>query len=307
MFFDYPKLEIELTKHCDFKCYYCGAKAFNFKKPVEIDFEYLSFLIKILKKNKKLPNIILSGGEPTLHSKFFKILEILSNFEVFLITNFKKLSKLENTEINNLNTNIIFSIHLPYLNEYLHDNFFENFIKIFNIIIDQNKNFQFQFVLPQYSKLDLKIKNKLLSFINKYKIFLKNSNTYVHYQFIIDHDLKSENKFKNINLDNIKQYQELLKPFDIKPIFFDFNHRQKYFEILNFYLKNNFSMKNKICNNNNYKLTHDFRLILESDKNIELYDLKKNPFKIKETSQTKIMKCSFDFCDFQICGYCNKK
>jgi len=297
-FFNQPKIEFELTKHCNLNCLYCGAYAPQYKQ-TEMDFRYFSFLIKILSKNKQLPNIILSGGEPTLHSKFNKIIKKLEkyNFNIFLISNLIKIPNIEK-EIN-----IIFSIHLDYLEIYLRQNFFN---KIKNIInsISPDKIFQFQFVLPDFT--ELKNKNLLIKFKNLYSKLL-NKNTFVHYQFIIDHKNKiPPEKFNVINFKNIKQYRELLFPFIPKPFFYNNNFYQKYICNLKRYRKQNFNFKNFICENNNFKVFYDFKLFLECNEPIFLHDLKKDPFKINIVTKNKKLSCPFNYCDFQLNGYCKK-
>jgi len=86
----YPlHVQIELTDNCNLHCDYCYRNS-EYKNPLS---KYINFkgLKKFLLENKKknLLEIGVTGGEPTLHPEFIKIMKfLLKNFElVELVTN----------------------------------------------------------------------------------------------------------------------------------------------------------------------------------------------------------------------------
>jgi MoaA/NifB/PqqE/SkfB family radical SAM enzyme len=68
-------MNIMLTNHCNLNCKYCFAHdSIDNKNKKEVSFENFKYYISFIKKNKyKKLNLI--GGEPTLHTKFFDLLE----------------------------------------------------------------------------------------------------------------------------------------------------------------------------------------------------------------------------------------
>jgi MoaA/NifB/PqqE/SkfB family radical SAM enzyme len=71
----------DIITHCNFKCPYCYARAEEgnwFKKSSLDDIEKV---IKNLEKINKPLEIILLGGEPTLHPKYFDIIEKVSKIK----------------------------------------------------------------------------------------------------------------------------------------------------------------------------------------------------------------------------------
>ncbi len=81
---------IELTNKCNLRCRYC----FQNSSPSKKDFFSDPILLLSFLKDIDVKCIELSGGEPTLHPEFFKIINyIISNFENYsLITNGSLLS-----------------------------------------------------------------------------------------------------------------------------------------------------------------------------------------------------------------------
>ena len=72
---------IEITNICYKKCKHFFNKLFNTINPAEIYVSDFETLIPSLKKNG-INRIKIVGGEPTLHSRFGKIVEILDNHDV---------------------------------------------------------------------------------------------------------------------------------------------------------------------------------------------------------------------------------
>ena len=81
----YPKeLVIELTNICNFRCPFCYKDALVGGKYIdEILIDSLNNIIK-----GKISNILLTGGEPTLHPSFLKYLEMFSDYaKVRMVSN----------------------------------------------------------------------------------------------------------------------------------------------------------------------------------------------------------------------------
>lgn len=87
---------IFLTKKCNLKCPYCFADEFVNKENDEISIENFKNAINFIKQDEN-ERIGLIGGEPTLHSKFSEILDILINDEnikkVVIFTNGLEIDK----------------------------------------------------------------------------------------------------------------------------------------------------------------------------------------------------------------------
>jgi len=307
-FYNKPKLELELLKNCNYNCHYCYAKAFKYKRKLEMDFNFLNNILKYLKKVSKnqkinLPNIILSGGEPLMYSKFKELSNSLNDFNVYLISNLFFIDKY----IDILKKyNIIFSIHLDYIENYLNINFFNSLNKLLENLNNQ-KYFQWQFVLPDFQRLSIKQKELLIEFNFFYKdLFQQFKNScFTHYQFILNHNKKSSKKFKVINFENIKQYEKILTNFPLKPFFFD--SKENYEKMLKFYIENQFSFKNNyLCFNNNFLLTYDFNLLLECDDEQFLSNIKEKFTDIKLVLKPYKQICPVNYCDFQANSYCKK-
>lgn len=78
-------IKIKLTNFCMFNCDYC---CFHYKDKF-ITVETIQTLLKEI-KTLKIPNIlfVLYGGEPTLHPKFYDIIDILRKYgEITILTN----------------------------------------------------------------------------------------------------------------------------------------------------------------------------------------------------------------------------
>ena len=71
----------DITTVCNFKCSYCYARRSYLPKNEwmkTIDFSKMQLVIKALEKSTLPVFLGLLGGEPTLHPRFFEILEILN-------------------------------------------------------------------------------------------------------------------------------------------------------------------------------------------------------------------------------------
>lgn len=118
-----------LTDYCNFRCHYCpdplhsgkhaGGELPGFPTDVQIE-KFLDNLVNV-HLNGRLLNITISGGEPTVHTKFSRILEVLHPYGITeVVTNgsrpinwWKKLPTLPNfvilslhpefTDINRIN------------------------------------------------------------------------------------------------------------------------------------------------------------------------------------------------------------
>jgi Radical SAM superfamily/4Fe-4S single cluster domain len=72
------KMQIEITNKCNFSCYDCGAFCNQAPSNDFISIDQIKKFIKQSKKNKiKWEHVILMGGEPTLHSNFNEIVELI--------------------------------------------------------------------------------------------------------------------------------------------------------------------------------------------------------------------------------------
>jgi len=294
MFYNKPKIELELIRNCNFNCSYCGAKSPKEKILKEMDFNYLKYFLKKLKNTKDI-FIILSGGEPTLYSKFINLFEECqkNNLKnIILITNFSNFNILK--EIINYQPIIIFSIHLNYLNFYWKN------INLINNLLQKFKTVQLQLVLNEFNQNDFKKLILLKKIITK----IYNPNFFIHYQFISYGN--TPNDWPYLNFKNINDWRNFLK-INPKPIFYlnkTKDTTEFYYQNLKNYLKNNFEFKT--CLNNNFKLLYNFDFVYECTDIKKIFNFKKNPkFNIKKLFYKKI-NCFCEYCDFQICGYCDK-
>lgn len=79
---------IFLTRKCNLKCPYCFASEFVNRENEEISLENFVLALNFIKTGNNEP-VGLIGGEPTLHSKFREILEIVANdYEIKYVTLF---------------------------------------------------------------------------------------------------------------------------------------------------------------------------------------------------------------------------
>lgn len=92
---------IELTNTCNLNCLHCYKEA-NCSNPIYIDLHKLEELFLFL--NSKNLSITLTGGEPTTHKSFEKIVDLCSKFgNVDVVTNGLLLKSISSTTLKKLN------------------------------------------------------------------------------------------------------------------------------------------------------------------------------------------------------------
>lgn len=112
-------IEVETTPSCNFSCEFCVNKkhlSFDENKEFNINFDILLQFIDKLAINKTI-QIVLNGGEPTLHPGLLKFLYQckLKHINVNLYTNFSASYQLYK-DIQNTNTIIIPTYHINQIN-----------------------------------------------------------------------------------------------------------------------------------------------------------------------------------------------
>lgn len=202
-----PSFEIYLTNKCNLKCPYCSSERLRHINGVM----KLNDFIKLLNNIKIKSEIVLMGGEPTLHPDFIKICELCTNscHDISILTNgccnlniFKCIKQIKNY------TKLGFEItcHNSALK------CIDKFINNINYLKNNNFSFIVKFSDVNVYKIISKIKN-----INLYQFYIddvfdkKICNTYENNVYnlngkIIDTKLfqKLNFNFKNwLCLDNI--------------------------------------------------------------------------------------------------------
>lgn len=104
----YPKkLQIELTSICNFNCPFCYKDARSEGRYISDNIIYA--IDKIIKGN--INNILLTGGEPTLHPNLLNYIELFSCYSnVRMVTNGSKLYKMDSDVLKKLDL-IQFSLY----------------------------------------------------------------------------------------------------------------------------------------------------------------------------------------------------
>ena len=89
---------LEITSFCNSECPYCYNNSGS--KGSHLEFEWIQAVLDEVCKENTAPNFVLSGGEPTLHPDFAKVLEHLSrkNISARVITNGSRLWESEIAE-----------------------------------------------------------------------------------------------------------------------------------------------------------------------------------------------------------------
>lgn len=76
------ELTIDLTYHCNFACINCNRLSNVKNKPRNnLSLEDIELILQDLKKNNNpLKTIIISGGEPTVHPEFLRIISVIAEY-----------------------------------------------------------------------------------------------------------------------------------------------------------------------------------------------------------------------------------
>lgn len=178
-----PIISINITDACNFNCSYCIGYHNNINKS---KFIKISTLMLFLKKHIRRPvNIQLVGGEPTLHPKLNKIVEIL----------------VHNNYINQIA--LITNLTAP-----LHSYNFNN-SKVFIVASYHGKNF-FKFILKYY-----KIKTRKIISLNTVKLKLVENVVALFDKHNINYFINPIHDCNGVPLDSIaKKHSKILYMFD---------------------------------------------------------------------------------------------
>lgn len=161
---------LAITDICNYKCENCPYKS---KSKRMMKYEELQRYIE--ENDKKIQGVVLSGGEPTIHPDFFKILEYINSKEMYvtILSNGSKLS--DSNFINRIKRvfdinrlNIVMTLYN--FNERKHDHgtgikgSFKNTLKAFDLLISNNIKVTLKHCI---SKENYKKLPKFFSYFNK--------------------------------------------------------------------------------------------------------------------------------------------
>lgn len=107
-------MNLWLTNRCNLSCYFCPVVTHSGEPRTELNFEFIeSFLDKASSIFPKLSVVTFSGGEPLIHSRFLKILEIvkLRGYDIELFTNGVFLQNLADVGVLRVFARIHVSLH----------------------------------------------------------------------------------------------------------------------------------------------------------------------------------------------------
>jgi MoaA/NifB/PqqE/SkfB family radical SAM enzyme len=250
----------DIITHCNFDCSYCYARAEegNWFKISSTDI--IENTIEKMKKIDKPLEIILLGGEPTLHPKYFDILDNVWNLH-------KSGKDLEFGIISN-----------GFSKPYFDDNFLKKHLKY-----KEKFSFSITYHPSQHSKETQNILKENILKINK--DFLLNINV------ILD-TYKNDDKIRDL-LDflvknNIGFYYNI--PFET------INNKVQHFDNSEEYLKwlemININYKSQKELSYNGDLFNDIDVVLNNLQNFEGWSCKNNNFEIKTGSSDFIRMCS---------------
>lgn len=77
-------IEIDITYKCNLKCVNCNRSCTQWPSSAELPVEKVeAFVRQSIEKNMKWERIRILGGEPTLHSRLFDILELLTDYRAY--------------------------------------------------------------------------------------------------------------------------------------------------------------------------------------------------------------------------------
>jgi tungsten cofactor oxidoreducase radical SAM maturase len=170
------KLYLELTNKCNLNCSICYRRSWN-EKPLDMDPELFSKIIKEISHMNKLNSVVLGGiGEPTCAPLIYEAIRALGHYHLTLTTNAMDID-------NVLLDLIVRRVNLVMVSI---DGLHENFVKIRN------------------ANLDVIIKN--IDRINRLKENTAKSSPYIGIQFVLSKD-NADDIFKMIDLaDTLKAH-----------------------------------------------------------------------------------------------------
>jgi len=84
-----------ITSRCNESCSFCLKSSFLKKGLSDLDLQEIKENYFFLKKSNHISHVVLTGGEPTLHSNFLKILDFFEsqNVDISLVTNLLRISQ----------------------------------------------------------------------------------------------------------------------------------------------------------------------------------------------------------------------
>jgi len=84
-----------ITSRCNESCSFCLKSSFLKKGLSDLDLQEIKGNYFFLKKSNHISHVVLTGGEPTLHSNFLKILDFFEsqNVDISLVTNLLRISQ----------------------------------------------------------------------------------------------------------------------------------------------------------------------------------------------------------------------
>jgi MoaA/NifB/PqqE/SkfB family radical SAM enzyme len=161
-------LFLNVTNVCNANCYFCIAD--KGKREIS-NFEKLEHVITELVNNKVISKVVLTGGEPTLHSRFTYFLTLLDKFELMyysLNTNGILLHKFKDEITNSKLKHINISMH--HYDESINKRIMGNCLT-FSQIEKLRKEFpnNIEFRLACTITKDLYTEEDILTYINKTK------------------------------------------------------------------------------------------------------------------------------------------
>lgn len=196
-------LEIYCTDSCNYNCHYCfNLRDGYHRKNKRINFNQVCNLIKWLyKKTKKHINVVLIGGEPTLHPDFFTFLQNtykLQQNKILTIQVFTNFSQSEDFYLRSFEYNIEYIISFHYLTDKRANEFCTKLINLKN----QSDKFEIH-VMLDYLNFDkcINVFHRLFNYF-KYDIvcdLLNDSNKSNLYS----------NRLNNYTYEQIKQYNDV--------------------------------------------------------------------------------------------------
>lgn len=150
---------------CNERCRFCPCSEGSADVP-SLTLEEICTAIRRAIEERGVKNILLSGGEPTIHSDFFRILEFIKSYNVniSLLTNALKLADDNFTERmfsiidgEKLDVTVAFHSHIPEKHDFLtqHKGSFEKSMKGVNNMLKYNVRLSIKNNIVNYTYKDL--------------------------------------------------------------------------------------------------------------------------------------------------------